>query len=112
MRAIVGAFVVGLMVWLPRAPADDGGSAADPATLARRAQGVPLWGVLRGDVDSFGVRLRRLNTIEEHVQVSVLALSLLGLVVAGTASASIQPTGELVGNGPAEAGHYLRSYGS
>ena len=28
--------------------------------------------MLRGDVDSFGVRLRRLQTIEEHVQVSVL----------------------------------------
>ena len=54
------------------APGDDGGAAADPATLGRRAQGVPLWGVLRGDVDSFGVRLRRLQTIEEHVQVSVL----------------------------------------
>jgi CRISPR-associated protein Csm1 len=54
------------------APGDDGGSAADLATLARRAQGTPLWGVLRGDVDSFGVRLRRLHTIEEHVQLSVL----------------------------------------
>ena len=41
-------------------------------TLARRAQGRSLWGVLRGDVDSFGVRLRRLTTIEEHVQLSVL----------------------------------------
>lgn len=54
------------------APGDDGGSAASLATLARRAQGAPLWGVLRGDVDSFGVRLRRLHTIEEHVQLSVL----------------------------------------
>jgi CRISPR-associated protein Csm1 len=54
------------------APADDGGSAADLAALARRAQGAPVWGVLRGDVDGFGVRLRRLQTIEEHVQVSVL----------------------------------------
>ena len=31
-----------------------------------------MWGVLRGDVDNFGVRLRRLTTIEEHVQLSVL----------------------------------------
>jgi CRISPR-associated protein Csm1 len=54
------------------APSDDGGSAADLACLARRAQGLPVWGVLRGDVDGFGVRLRRLHTIEEHVQVSVL----------------------------------------
>jgi CRISPR-associated protein Csm1 len=54
------------------APGDDGESAASLATLARRAQGAPLWGVLRGDVDSFGVRLRRLQNIEEHVQLSVL----------------------------------------
>lgn len=54
------------------APADDGGSAAGLDSLARRAQGAPVWGVLRGDVDSFGVRLRRLHTIEEHVRISVL----------------------------------------
>jgi CRISPR-associated protein Csm1 len=54
------------------APSEDGRSAASVATLARRAQGRSLWGVLRGDVDSFGVRLRRLTTIEEHVQLSVL----------------------------------------
>ena len=51
---------------------EDGKSAATVATLARRAQGRPVWGVLRGDVDNFGVRLRRLTTIEEHVQLSVL----------------------------------------
>jgi len=54
------------------APTDDGSSAASAAVLARRAQGKPLWGVLRGDVDHFAVRMRRLQTIEEHVQVSVL----------------------------------------
>src|SRR6202023_2110757 len=47
-------------------------SAATVATLGRRAQGRSMWGVLRGDVDNFGVRLRRLTTIEEHVQLSVL----------------------------------------
>jgi CRISPR-associated protein Csm1 len=54
------------------APADDGDSAASPITLARRAEGRPCWGVLRGDVDNFAVRLRRLQSIEEHVQLSVL----------------------------------------
>ena len=54
------------------APSDDGSSAARVAVLAGRAQGKPLWGVLRGDVDHFAVRVRRLQTIEEHVQVSVL----------------------------------------
>ncbi|HUJ21928.1 MAG TPA: hypothetical protein VLX58_10420 [Bryobacteraceae bacterium] len=54
------------------APSDDGKSAATAAALAQRAQGKPLWGVLRGDVDHFAIRLRRLQTIEEHVQLSVL----------------------------------------
>jgi CRISPR-associated protein Csm1 len=54
------------------APSEDGRSAASLLTLARRSQGRSIWGVLRGDVDNFGVRLRRLQTIEEHVQLSVL----------------------------------------
>ena len=54
------------------APSDDGRGAATAAVLATRAQGQPLWGVLRGDVDHFLVRLRRVQTIEEHVQISVL----------------------------------------
>src|SRR5271169_1370639 len=54
------------------APSDDGRGAASAAVLAHRAQGRPLWGILRGDVDHFLVRLRRVQTIEEHVQVSVL----------------------------------------
>ena len=41
-------------------------------TLARRAQGRSAWGVLRGDVDNFGLRLRRVHSIEEHVPLSVL----------------------------------------
>jgi CRISPR-associated protein Csm1 len=51
---------------------DDGNAVAEPCVLGRRAQGRPNWGVLRGDVDDFGVRLRRLHTIEEHVQISVM----------------------------------------
>ena len=54
------------------APSDDGKSAAPVQTLARRAQGRSIWGVLRGDVDHFGVRLRRVHSIEEHVPLSVL----------------------------------------
>ena len=53
-------------------PSDDGKSAAPVQTLARRAQGRSIWGVLRGDVDNFGVRLRRVQNIEEHVPLSVL----------------------------------------
>src|ERR1700730_3930966 len=54
------------------APSDDGKTSATPSVLAERSQGKPLWGILRGDVDHFAIRLRRLQTIEEHVQVSVL----------------------------------------
>src|SRR6202022_2449914 len=35
-------------------------------------QGKAVWGGLRGDVDHFSIRLRRVQTIEEHVQLSVL----------------------------------------
>jgi CRISPR-associated protein Csm1 len=51
---------------------EDGDSAASASLLAERAEGRPVWGVLRGDVDSFEIRIRRLQTIEEHVQLSVL----------------------------------------
>jgi CRISPR-associated protein Csm1 len=54
------------------APSDDGSLPADLATLAHRAEGRRTWGVLRADVDSFRVRLRRAQTIEEHVRLSVM----------------------------------------
>jgi len=53
------------------APGGDS-SIAGARQLAERAEGRKSWAVLRGDVDNFGVRLRRLATIEEHVQTSVL----------------------------------------
>ncbi len=62
----------GIMLARHAAPSDDGKSAATVQTLARRGQGRSIWGVLRGDVDNFGVRLRRVNSIEEHVPLSVL----------------------------------------
>jgi CRISPR-associated protein Csm1 len=51
---------------------DDGRESATAPVLASRAEGLPVWGVLRGDVDSFGIRIRRLQSIEEYVQLSVL----------------------------------------
>ncbi len=62
----------GIMVSRHAAPSDDGKTIAPVQTLARRAQGRSIWGVLRGDVDSFGLRLRRVHSIEEHVPLSVL----------------------------------------
>jgi CRISPR-associated protein Csm1 len=54
------------------APSRDGTAPADLAALASRSEGRKAWGVLRGDVDSFRIRLRRAQTIEEHVRLSVL----------------------------------------
>lgn len=51
---------------------DDGLAPASVDLLAARAEGRPVWGVLRGDVDNFGIRLRRAQTIEEHIQLSVV----------------------------------------
>ncbi len=51
---------------------EDGTQPASAAKLAERAAGRQIWGVLRGDVDSFGVRLRRVQTIEEYIQLSVM----------------------------------------
>lgn len=62
----------GIMVARHAAPSDDGKTAAPVQTLARRAQGRSAWGVLRGDVDNFSLRLRRVHSIEEHVPLSVL----------------------------------------
>jgi CRISPR-associated protein Csm1 len=62
----------GILLARHAAPSDDGKSAAPVQTLARRAQGRSSWGVLRGDVDNFGLRLRRVHSIEEHVPLSVL----------------------------------------
>jgi len=50
----------------------DGAEPASTADLAARAEGLATWGVLRGDVDSFGIRLRRAQSIEEHIQLSVM----------------------------------------
>lgn len=54
------------------APSQDGHAPADLPSLAHRAEGRPLWGVLRGDADNFRIRMRRAQTIEEHVQLSIL----------------------------------------
>jgi CRISPR-associated protein Csm1 len=66
---------------------DVGGDAAIPVTrhgarngeafattreIARRAHGQRLWGVLRGEIDDYGTRMRRLQSVEEHVHLSML----------------------------------------
>ncbi len=54
------------------APSDDGREPASTSALAARATGLNTWGVLRGDVDNFGIRIRRAQTIEEHIHLSVM----------------------------------------
>jgi CRISPR-associated protein Csm1 len=54
------------------APSDDGREPASTTALAGRATGLNTWGVLRGDADNFGIRIRRAQTIEEHIQLSVM----------------------------------------
>ncbi len=50
----------------------DNNDIASPAQLGERAVGASIWGVLRGDVDNFATRLRRQQTIEEHLQLSMI----------------------------------------
>lgn len=52
--------------------ARNGDAFATPKELARRAHGQRLWGVLRGEVDDYGTRMRRLQSVEEHVHLSML----------------------------------------
>ncbi len=54
------------------APDDAETGPASTAELARRAHGHHSWGVLRGSVDLFNLRMRRLHSVEEHVQLSML----------------------------------------
>lgn len=62
----------GIAIARHAAPGEEGRASATTAELAARSNGRPLWGVLRGDVDLFAVRLRRVQSIEEHVQLSML----------------------------------------
>lgn len=44
----------------------------DAAKLAGTSKGRPMWGVLRGEVDDFKMRLRRLHSVEEYVHLLLL----------------------------------------
>lgn len=52
--------------------ARNGEAFASPKETARRARGQRLWGVLRGEIDDFETRMRRLHSVEEHVHLSTL----------------------------------------
>ncbi|MCC6587085.1 MAG: hypothetical protein IT168_10370 [Bryobacterales bacterium] len=50
---------------------DDAGHTATVEELAQRAPGHAMWGILRGAVDGFRIRLRRAQTIEEYLQLTL-----------------------------------------
>lgn len=52
--------------------ARNGEAFASTKELARRAHGQKLWGVLRGEIDDYGTRMRRVQSVEEHVHLSML----------------------------------------
>ncbi len=51
---------------------DTSGHLTSLPELAKRASGSHKWGILRGDVDHFDMQLRRVNSIEEHIHLSVM----------------------------------------
>jgi len=57
---------------MTRHAARNGEAVATTKELARRAAGHRLWGVLRGEIDDFGTRMRRLQSVEEYVHLSML----------------------------------------
>ena len=57
---------------LTRHAARNGDAIASIKELAKRAKGEKIWGVLRGEIDDFGTRIRRAQSVEEHVQLSML----------------------------------------
>jgi CRISPR-associated protein Csm1 len=55
-----------------RFAANDSEEPASLSQLAQLAEGIPRWAILRGDVDNFDLRLRRADSVEEHIHLSVL----------------------------------------
>jgi CRISPR-associated protein Csm1 len=56
---------------IARHAARNGDIAATPKELALRASGTKLWGILRGEIDDYGTRIRRAQSVEEHVSLSM-----------------------------------------
>jgi CRISPR-associated protein Csm1 len=54
------------------APSEDGNQPATTSELAARASGESSWGVLAGDVDNFAIRMQKAQSVEEHLQLSVM----------------------------------------
>jgi CRISPR-associated protein Csm1 len=59
-------------ITLTRHAARNGDAVASAKELAKRAKGDKMWGILRGQIDDFETRMRRAQSVEEHVQLSIL----------------------------------------
>ena len=59
-------------ITLTRHAARNGDAVASAKELAKRAKGEKLWGILRGGIDDFDTRMRKAQSVEEHVQLSIL----------------------------------------
>ena len=57
---------------MARHAARNGDISATPKEVALRSSGAKLWGILRGEIDDYGLRIRRAHSVEEHVSLSML----------------------------------------
>jgi CRISPR-associated protein Csm1 len=57
---------------MTRHAARNGDAIASTRELAKRSKGQKLFALLRGEIDDFGTRMRRVQSVEEHVHLSML----------------------------------------
>ena len=71
MRWELGGHASPSSISIARHAARNGDIPATPKELALRGSGTKLWGVLRGEIDDYGNRIRRAHSVEEHVTLSM-----------------------------------------
>ena len=67
----LGGHVSTASISMARHAARNGDIPATPKELALRSSGSKLWGVLRGEIDDYGTRIRRASSVEDHVSLSM-----------------------------------------
>ena len=71
LRWDLGGHASTASISIARHAARNGDIPATPKELALRSQGSKLWGILRGEIDDYGTRIRRAQSVEEHVSLSM-----------------------------------------
>jgi CRISPR-associated protein Csm1 len=69
---LLGAGDDGIGVMRHAAPKPEGAEAATGAEMASLSQGRQRWGVLRADVDGLAARIRRVQSVEDYVALSMM----------------------------------------